>query len=103
MRVAALKSKSDAEAIAAAEQASTALEKVLKEGDPLAAKDKAHAVFLATVAKKLTVHRALIAQSTTAEKISAHRGQIAAEKAKVEEHLQALVGKLEHDLYQGAE
>jgi hypothetical protein len=102
-RIAALKEKTDKEAIAAAEQAIGALEKVLKDGEPIAAKDRAHAAYLAVLTKKLADQRAQVVKATAASKIAAHQQLLHAEKEKVDEKLAGLVGKVEHELYQGAE
>jgi hypothetical protein len=102
-RLDALKKSPDAESMAAADKAIAQLEKVLKDGEAVAAKDKQHAAYLAGVQKKLTLARAEHSRAVKAKKIVDHRASVQAEKAKVDQALEGLAGKLDQPLYQAAE
>ncbi len=98
-RATAYKTMPSADALAAADKAAGELEAALKGSAELAAKDKAHGAFVATLTKKLADQRAGLLGTKNEQSIAAHKAEVAAAKTKVADTLTALKGKLDYESY----
>ena len=102
-RIEALAQGPTASTIKAAEDSVSGLEETLKNGAELAKRSDKHAKWLAGLGKKISDLRGTIARRTVETQVKAHRAKLEGATAEVTQTLAALSGKLEYELYAGAE
>lgn len=88
--------------IKAAEDA-VELEEALKNGAELAKKNGAHAKWIAGYGKKVNELRGAIGRRAVENQVKAHRAKVDEAQQEVVQALSGLSGKLDYELYAGAE
>ncbi|MCC7383892.1 MAG: hypothetical protein IT384_18765 [Deltaproteobacteria bacterium] len=102
-RVEALSGGSTPAAVKAAEAAVEGIDEALKAGSALAKKSDKHGKWVAARAKQARGLRETIDRRAVETDVKAHREELQAAESEVSTRIEALVGKLEYELYQKAE